>query len=62
MEKKSWDLGIEHEHDNREDVGVLHSNPEIVQGLLVVLVGAMDSRGLIKDNYKMHHLHKDIAL
>jgi len=62
MEKKSWDLDIEHEHDNREDVGVLHSNPEIVQGLLVVLVGAMDSRGLIKDNYKMHHLHKDIAL
>ena len=59
MEKKSWDLDIEHEHDNREDVGVLHSNPEIVQGLLVVLVGAIDSRGLIKDNYNMHHLHTD---
>jgi hypothetical protein len=38
-------------------VGVLHSNPEIVQGLLVVLVGDMDSRWLLKDNYKMHHLH-----
>jgi len=37
--KKSRDLGIE--YDSREDVGVLHSNPEIVQGLLVVLVGAM---------------------
>jgi hypothetical protein len=47
--KKSRELGIEHEHNNREDVnredvGVLHSNPEIVQGLLVVLVGDMDSR------------------
>ena len=37
--KKSRDLGIE--HDSSEDVGVLHGNPEIVQGLLVVLVGAM---------------------
>ena len=55
--KKSRDLGIE--YDSREDVGVLHSNPEIVQGLLVVLMGAMDSRGLIKDNYNMHHLHTE---
>jgi hypothetical protein len=48
--KKNRDLGIEHEHDSRDDVGVLHSNPEIVQ-----VMGAMD-RGLIMDNYKMHHL------
>jgi hypothetical protein len=35
--KKNRDLGIEHEHDSRDDVGVLHSNPEIVQ-----VMGAMD--------------------
>ena len=37
--KRCRDLGIE--HDSTEDAGVLHSNPEIVQGPLVVLVGAM---------------------
>jgi hypothetical protein len=37
--KKRSDLGIEHE--GAENLSVVHGNPEIVEGLLVVLVSAV---------------------